>query len=435
MAAALWLLFGTSPFNQYLHRIDCLMLLPLLLTFGSIFGIVKGVLEVQGLHSIKISSLGLELPEAFLFNMRLRRKRKWTELVSLTTVKSSGTSPQQESVQLAFTDGCVCKIPRDQLLPEQIEILTGYATKYSSASIDDTRDEQSTLLMEKVVSYTRLWEESARFRSSVFVPLTPGQKINQNRVDILRLLQTSAMAATYLGRLDNEHLVVVKEAVVAISTTEGERARELFQRECGYLLKLDHPQIVKVIDHVVESERDYLILEWISGEDLRSYTRKNGPAQESLALSWLLQTSKILEYLHGQEPPIIHRDVSPENLMITPSGKIVLIDFGAANYFVENATGTMIGKHGYVAPEQLYGKAEPVSDLYGLGATMFFVLTGLEPTALTETPDLPSVSKETELLLKRLTKLDASQRISSASAVATAVEESINNIRTQQVDS
>jgi serine/threonine protein kinase len=103
-----------------------------------------------------------------------------------------------------------------------------------------------------------------------------------------------------------------------------------------------------------------------------------------VVVRWLLEAAKILQYLHSQSPPLIHRDVTPDNLVLARDGCLSLIDFGAANALLGTATGTLVGKQSYIAPEQFRGKAGLSSDIYSLGATVYFALTGREPEPLTE---------------------------------------------------
>jgi len=90
-----------------------------------------------------------------------------------------------------------------------------------------------------------------------------------------------------------------------------------------------------------------------------------------------------LRYLHEQNPPVIHRDLTPDNLVLSKE-EIFLIDFGAANQFVGAATGTVVGKQAYIPPEQLRGKSVLQSDIYALGGTIYYFLTGKDPLALAE---------------------------------------------------
>src|SRR5262249_22800632 len=160
------------------------------------------------------------------------------------------------------------------------------------------------------------------------------------------------------------------------------KAHELFNREAQLLSKLNHPQIVKVLDHFVENGRSYQLLEYLNGQDLRQHVRQNGVRREDEVLAWGIQMAEILKYLHEQDPPIVHRDVTPDNFVLRQDGSIVLIDFGAANEFVGNATGTLVGKQAFISPEQFRGKSVTASDIYALGGTLHFLLTGEDPEAL-----------------------------------------------------
>jgi tRNA A-37 threonylcarbamoyl transferase component Bud32 len=234
-------------------------------------------------------------------------------------------------------------------------------------------------------SYTALWEDELRrrFRPVSFLPLEPDTFIRTG-LKVVRQLAMGNLSAIYLCQLNGNDLVVVKEAVTPLDSPQAlkEKAAELFDREAKILMKLSHPQIVKVLDHFVVNGRDYMMLEYASGQDLRQHVIQNGPLRETVAVAWAKEIASILEYLHSRELPIIHRDLTPDNIVMREDGKIVVIDFGAANEFIGNATGTFVGKQCYVAPEQFRGKPEPASDIYSFGATLFFLLTSRDPEAL-----------------------------------------------------
>ena len=166
-------------------------------------------------------------------------------------------------------------------------------------------------------------------------------------------------------------------------------------------------------DHFVEDNRNYLLIEYIQGQTLRQIMHEDGQQTEEKVLSFAIQIAEILQYLHNQEIPIIHRDLTPDNLILSPRGKLFLIDFGSANEFVGAATGTLVGKHAYMAPEQIRGKATPASDIYSFGQTIYYCLSGCDPLPL-----LPSsiAQPPTNLagvlnsLIKQCTNLEAEQR-------------------------
>jgi len=271
------------------------------------------------------------------------------------------------------------------------------------------------------ISYTQLWEYIAnnRFELSAFTPLAPGTHLQQARLRITKQLSAGGFSAVYLVEDDEQEQRVLKEFVLpfGIDTDTRTKALEHFEREARLLVKLNHAQIAHVYDHFVEGGRHYLLLEFIDGLNLRNYIATNGAQNEHLVGSWAIALAKILSYLHNQEPPVIHRDISPDNIVIRTDGTPFLIDFGAANEFVGSATGTLIGKHAYMAPEQIRGKAEPVSDIYSLGATLYFCLTGLDPEPLRSVSPkqmLSCISAQFDELIRSCTALETSLRCRSA---------------------
>src|SRR5205085_2560535 len=131
------------------------------------------------------------------------------------------------------------------------------------------------------------------------------------------------------------------------------------------------------------ASRFYLVMKYISGGDLLARLRnaQAGRLDEKTVTDWGLQVVDVLDYLHRRNPPIIYRDLKPANLMIDGnSGRIMLIDFGIARWVAPQEKGvTAVGTMGYAPPELFGGKAEPRTDIYSLGATMFHLLTGQDP--------------------------------------------------------
>jgi len=235
------------------------------------------------------------------------------------------------------------------------------------------------------VSFTQMWESELirRFGSTSFVPLEPGHLV-AGRYRVARQLAFGGLSAIYLVADGAFEEFVLKEAVLPADCEPDLRGKalELFEREMRILAALRHDGVARVLDGFVEDGRHYMLLEYVPGRDLRSLTREDGPQAAGRVLDWALAVAEILSYLHERQPPVIHRDVSPDNLILEEDGQIKLIDFGAANEFLGTATGTMIGKQAYIPAEQLRGKAVPQSDLYALGATMHFLLTGRDPEPL-----------------------------------------------------
>jgi serine/threonine-protein kinase len=168
-------------------------------------------------------------------------------------------------------------------------------------------------------------------------------------------------------------------------------ARDQFLREATVLARLDHPNLPKVSDFFSTGKRDYLVMDFVPGEDLRTIMLKakknNQFIQEIDVLSWTSQLSDALIFLHEQDIPILHRDIKPSNLKLTPSGILKLVDFGLVKIAAPGEiTITIVQGQGtalYTPLEQYggdQGHTDVRSDLFSLGATMYHLLTNTAPT-------------------------------------------------------
>jgi serine/threonine protein kinase len=209
--------------------------------------------------------------------------------------------------------------------------------------------------------------------------LERGYLLNQ-RYRIVEILGQGGMASVY--RAIDENLGVEVALKENLFTTD-EYARQ-FRREAVILANLRHPNLPRVTDHfVIEQQGQYLVMDYIEGEDLRQRMERIGslPEQEVIIIGVALCDA--LTYLHSRSPQVLHRDIKPGNVKITPSGQIFLVDFGLAKMVVgrqATTTGARAMTPGYSPPEQ-YGTArtDHRSDIYSLGATMYSALTNAIP--------------------------------------------------------
>jgi eukaryotic-like serine/threonine-protein kinase len=183
----------------------------------------------------------------------------------------------------------------------------------------------------------------------------------------------------------------------------SEQAQRQFAREASVLASLRHPNLPRVVDYFsVEGQGQYLVMDYIEGETLEDKVAQHGPVSADQAVAWISQICDALAYLHSQEPPIIHRDVKPGNITITPEGQAMLIDFGAFKVYAPHLKTTVAARvvsPGY-APVEQYGTAatDARTDVYAVGATLYHILSGQEPlesiARLTGTPlpDLASLN-------------------------------------------
>jgi hypothetical protein len=175
------------------------------------------------------------------------------------------------------------------------------------------------------------------------------------------------------------HCVVKQFCPTAINATA--KARSLFHQEADRLAQFQtQAQIPRLLAHFEQANQLYLVQEWIDGETLDQELRREGLFSEAKIWALLAEMATILTIVHGEE--IIHRDLKPSNILRRRSGQLVLIDFGVAKVFdleTSNQTATILGSPDYIAPEQSRGRVFPASDLYSLGATCIYLLTGVAP--------------------------------------------------------
>ncbi len=212
------------------------------------------------------------------------------------------------------------------------------------------------------------------------MPLSAGFILN-NRYRIVKLLGQGGFGAVYRAwDLNLNRACAVKE-----NLETDPRAQQQFEREAKILANLNHPNLARVIDYFfIPAQGQYFVMDFVEGDDLGALLQKNGgPLPESQALPWIVQVCEALSYLHGQNPPIIHRDVKLANIKITPDGKAILVDFGIAKIYdshLKTTVGARAVTPGY-SPQEQYGQGgtDIRSDVYSLGATLYTLVTGREP--------------------------------------------------------
>ena len=204
------------------------------------------------------------------------------------------------------------------------------------------------------------------------------------RVD--RELGRGGFGVTWSGvELSTGRPVAIKE--LDMRRVDDWKSVDLFEREARTLEGLNHPRIPDYVDFipVAGDKTGYLIQELAPGADLQRMVVQGQPFAEERTRALAFQMLDILEYLARQLPPVVHRDIKPSNILIDENDEIYLVDFGSVQDVARRTSqggSTVAGTFGYMAPEQLRGIATPASDLYGLGMTMLFLLSGQEPETM-----------------------------------------------------
>jgi len=301
--------------------------------------------------------------------------------------------------------------------------LFSYLSKHLKEAVMDAGT-QEALMPKQNLSYTELWLQSLTQSPAPqhLLPLQEGRKLNEEIYTVHNAIGAGGQGTAYLctrhANKSNAEAVVLKEIIFPVHVDSSVRKQNLerFENEANLLKSLDHQNIVRLTDYFVEDHRGYLVLEYIEGQDLRSLA-SDKPFNHEQVIEFLQSVCAALKYLHEQS--IVHRDLSPDNF-IKASTQYKLIDFEVSRKSDTGVTATIVGKHAYISPEQFRGKTSPQSDIYSLGATIYFLLTGRDPEPISQ-----SCLSETDTgygtildsIIQKCTDLNLSERFQSVAEI------------------
>jgi predicted Ser/Thr protein kinase len=273
------------------------------------------------------------------------------------------------------------------------------------------------------------------------MPLEAGEVVEE-RYRVVRLLGQGGMGAVYRAwdmRLNRP--VALKEMTPQLGLDAGTLAelRQQFKQEAQILATLTHPSLVRVTDHFSWNENEYLVMDFIEGESLADRIYREGPQPEPQVVAWAKQLLDALSYCH--QHGVIHRDIKPQNIIITPEGRALLVDFGLVKLWDPQDPHTRTVMRGagtpeYAPPEQYdigLGHTDHRSDVYSLGATLYQAITGQAPPTATQRMASPSsfmpprrinatVSPAIEQAVLRALEIAIDHRFQSAAEMAQALE-------------
>jgi serine/threonine protein kinase len=268
-------------------------------------------------------------------------------------------------------------------------------------------------------------------------------KVLQQRYRIEKQIGQGGMGAVYVATDERfGSRVAIKETLFM-----DDNYRKAIEREARLLNSLKHSALPRVSDHFLEENGQFLVMEYISGEDLGHVMEdSNRPFPVDQVMTWADQLLDALDFLHNQVNPVIHRDIKPQNLKVTPKGQIILLDFGLAKGNPTDAGHQTAAKsifgysRNYASLEQIQGTGtDPRSDLYSLAATLYHLLTNRPPddaltramAVLSHQPDpltpanriVPEIPAGVAAVLQRALALNAGQRPATAAEMRKMLRE------------
>lgn len=241
-------------------------------------------------------------------------------------------------------------------------------------------------------------------------------RVLKDRYEVVSLLGRGGASSVYLC-LDRR----VGGQQRAVKQLHSGSAED-FQREASILAGLRHPNLPLIIDYFHQEDGLFLVMEYVPGPTLTAFVDKNGPPEEVKSLKWGLSIARVLEYLHAQQ--VLFRDLKPDNMLVDESGELKLIDFGLARRAADATDEEGAGSIGYAPPEQWRSDLPDTesTDVYGLGATLYFLFTGQHPRAVyrnqAEAPLPDSLSVPSKDLLRDLMNPDPAQRVKTSREAA-----------------
>lgn len=254
----------------------------------------------------------------------------------------------------------------------------------------------------------------------------------KGKYEILALIGEGGMSRVYLARdleLVNKQWAI-KEVDRRATDPLGRPIEQSLASEAELLSKLQHPAIVDIVDIEKTQNYIYVVMDHVEGEALDKVVRQKGPQSEEDVQAWMIQICDALSYLHRQDPPIVYRDMKPNNIMLHPDGYVKLIDLGVAREYKDEQKKDTIafGTTGYAAPEQ-YGKAQTDArtDIYGIGATLWHLLGGSAPPVEFPLPNVreanPNVGEGfADVIIPKCTELERELRYQTCEELVSDLE-------------
>lgn len=359
----------------------------------------------------------------------------WSDLTSVYLFRPENTLlPRKWLVGFGYYNLRPVKVKIEVVTPIGQQLISALKQNAPWISIDPDLIE----IFEPAItdSRTELWMKSISQapQEEQLLPLAPGDRLNNERYEIIGRIGVGGQGTAYLAKdLQSNTDVVVKESLfpVYVDSKVREEYGERFTREVALLQRFDHPCVVRLLDSFQSAQRGYLVLDLIDGDSLRKRVQRDGAMSEEHVRTLLAQMIDIMSYLHHLSPSVVHRDFTPDNLILDKNGKLVLIDFNVAREMLSTKTATVVGKHAYIPAEQFRGQFDERSDVYALGCTLHYLLTGEDPEPIAQSSpkaQLPKMSEKLNSLIERCTEQESADRFQNIDELNEFFHESVTAI-------
>ena len=394
---------------------------------------------------IGVSPKGIKIYSLHWYGDKVEKPIPWHKISAINLAWQPSNIGQNEWIEVLGTGiepEKILRLSLDGIAPgdHRKRLLAAIKQHVSTKQLDIPL--QDALNPVKLGSHTQIWLDVLAGSNKRLVDnhLEEGNLICNARYKIVEQLGIGGQAVAYVAELldpngitprttDSSEFVtpvrktvVLKEFVLPIeaSLKVSKRAFEAIEQESRLLAQVSHPRIVGLLDLFVDDQRAYMVLEHVPGRNMRQEVQANGTIGEKDLVELALQMCDVLKHLHTLNPPVIHRDFTPDNLILDPQNGIKLIDFNVAQQYEATATRTVVGKHSFIPPEQFRGKACPQSDLYAMGATLFYLLTGEEPEPITVAhprDKLPMISRDLDAIVAKCTAQELQDRYQNSDEI------------------
>lgn len=425
-----WLMLLIGLWVYFCYRINFVSFLQFAIT-GTIMAVVLGTRSNDILRSeLDLKAKGLDIRDRALDAIM-----PWDWLVKFE-IRQRNWSIFPNYVYFQFKDRSDVLILWEDVA-DTMDSSTLVSCVRTWAPHAEIRGDVNLMKSESIATYTELWlkdinSNKIEKRQRKDQVLSEGTVLS-NSYEVKRILSGGGQGTAYLADVlpgaelpDMPPQVVIKEFILPANDRGLKKATDGLLKEVAILRRINHPKIVRLYDFFIEDMRGYFAIEFIDGITLRKLVADTKPLRDGEVKAIAVSLCEALSYLHTLDPPIIHGDVTPDNVMVEKDGSVKLLDFDASQELTRNKTNTVVGKHAYMSPEQFRGIIGEASDIYALGCTLHYLLTGVDPEPISESRPadfVDTVSDAMNNIVSKATKFDPAQRYSKLDMVRSDLEQ------------